>query len=279
MIIDSHQHFWRLSRGDYTWLTSDQRILYQDYLPADLEPMLLANNIRATVLVQAAASEAESRYLFKIAEEHSFVAGVVGWVDFESPTIAQRIAGLTRDGGNKLKGLRPMIQDIADPHWISKTALDTAFEAMTANGLVFDALVKPFQIDALRRRLLRHPKLRAVLDHAGKPDIANNGFDTWSVELDRLARDTATCCKLSGLLTEAGERASLETIAPYVAHAFACFGPQRVLWGSDWPVVNLAGSLTQWLKLARELVGRFAPGHENAVFGGTSNALYQLGIA
>jgi len=144
---------------------------------------------------------------------------------------------------------------------------------------VFDALVKPFQIDALRRRLMQHSKLRAVLDHAGKPDIANDGFDTWALDLERLARNTSAYCKLSGLLTEAGEKASTEHMAPYVAHAFACFGPERVLWGSDWPVVNLTGSLTQWLKLARELVGRFAPGHENAVFGGTANALYQLGIA
>jgi L-fuconolactonase len=238
MIIDSHQHFWRLSRGDYTWLTTDHRVLYRDFLPADLAPLLSENSIRATVLVQAAASEAESRYLFEIAETHSFVAGVVGWVDFESPTIRQRIAGLTRDGGNKLKGLRPMIQDIADPHWVSRPALDRAFEAMAANGLVFDALVKPFQIDALRKRLLRHSKLRAVLDHAGKPDIANDGFDSWALDLERLARNTSAYCKLSGLLTEAGDRASTEHLAPYVAHAFACFGPERVLWGSDWPVVT-----------------------------------------
>jgi L-fuconolactonase len=278
MIIDAHQHFWLLSRADYDWLRPDQAVLYRDYLPTDLAPLLLDNGVRATVLVQATPSEVETRYLFRLAQENSFIAGVIGWVDFESPVAPLRISALMADGSGKLKGVRQMIQDIADPHWISQPAFDAAFEAIIANDLVFDALVRPPQIDALRRRLMRHPTMRAILNHAGKPDIGNDGFGVWADDLERLARDTGVHCKLSGLLTEAGTMSSTESLAPYVEHIFRCFGPERVLWGSDWPVLNLAGDYAHWLALSRDLVGHFAPSHVEAVFADTAAHFYRLGI-
>ncbi len=184
MIIDAHQHFWDLSRVDYDWLTPDQSILYCNSLPADLAPTLLDQGVRATVLVQAAPSEAETRYLFQLAQAHPFIAGIVGWVDFQLAGAHGRISALITDGRGTLKGLRPMIQDIPDPHWLSQPALDEAFEAMIRHGLVFDALVRPGQIAELRARLMRHPELRAVLDHAGKPNIANGSFNAWAEDLE-----------------------------------------------------------------------------------------------
>lgn len=278
MIIDAHQHFWHLSRGDYDWLTPEKGVLYRDYVPAELAPMLVDNEVGATVLIQAAASQAETRYLFALAEAYPFIAGVVGWVDFESTDARRGISALIADGRGKLKGLRPMIQDIPDPRWILRPTLGAAFEAMIAHDLVFDALVRPEHIDVLRIRLMQHPTLRAVLDHAGKPDIANEGFDTWAESLERLARDTAVHCKLSGLLTEAGGRTSPEDLAPYIAHIFLCFGSKRVLWGSDWPVLNLACDYAHWLGLSRRFVNRFAPGQEQDVFGDTAARLYQLEV-
>ena len=278
MMIDAHQHFWHLSRGDYDWLTPEKGVLYRDYVPAELAPMLVDNEVGATVLIQAAASQAETRYLFGLAEAYPFIAGVVGWVDFESTDARRGISALIADGRGKLKGLRPMIQDISDPRWILRPTLGAAFEAMIAHDLVFDALVRPEHIDVLRIRLMQHPTLRAVLDHAGKPDIANEGFDTWAESLERLARDTAVHCKLSGLLTEAGGRTSPEDLAPYIAHIFLCFGSKRVLWGSDWPVSNLACDYAHWLGLSRRLVNRFAPGQEQDVFGDTAARLYQLEV-
>jgi L-fuconolactonase len=278
MIIDAHQHFWCLSRADYDWLTPDTGILYRDYLPVDLAPMLLDHDVRATVLVQAAASEAETRYLFQLAQAHPFIAGVVGWVDFEAADAHRRISALVADGRGNLKGLRPMIQDIADPDWISKPTLDSTFEAMVTYDLVFEALIKSSQIDRLRTRLMRHPNLRAVLDHAGKPDIANAAYDSWAKDIERLARDTTVYCKCSGLLTEAGTRRSPDEIAPYMAHIFECFGAHRVIWGSDWPVLNVACDYGQWLALSCDLVNRFAAGSETDVFGGTAARFYQLEI-
>jgi L-fuconolactonase len=276
MIIDAHQHFWDLSRADYDWPTPGQGKLYRNYLPGDLAPTLSDHGVRATVLVQAAPSEAETRYLFRLAHAHPFIAGIVGWVDFQSAGALGRISAMVADGRGKLKGLRPMIQDIPDPNWLSGPSLDEAFEAMVEHGLVFDVLIRPAQINEVRARLIRHPNLRAVLDHAAKPDIANGSFDAWAEDLERLARDTTAYCKLSGLLTEARIGASEKDLAPYVAHIFHCFGAQRVLWGSDWPVLNLVCDYGHWLALSRAFVVRLAARYETDVFGGTATRLYQL---
>jgi L-fuconolactonase len=276
MIIDAHQHFWQLSRGDYEWLTPEAGALYRDYLPNDLVPLLKEHGVGATVLVQAAATEAESRFLLRLAREHAFIAGVVGWVDFEAADVGERIAALATAGAGKLKGLRPMIQDIPDPRWIARPSLDAAFEALVAHELVFDALVRPVHLAALRERLLRHPRLRAVLDHAGKPDIARGALEPWAAALERLAGDTAICCKLSGLLTEAGTRRSTADLTPWVAQLFRSFGAERMLWGSDWPVLEAAGSYGEWLGLAQELIERCAPARAAQVLSGTAHRLYRL---
>jgi L-fuconolactonase len=276
MIVDSHQHFWDLGRGDYTWLTPDAGVLYRNFLPGDLAQTLRAQGVSATIVVQAAATEAETHFLFSLAALNPFIAGVVGWLDFENPAVADRVAALAAAGGGKLKGLRPMIQDIADPEWVTRHALDAAFEALAPRGLVFDALVRPRHLRPLRERLLRHSTLRAVLDHAGKPDIVRGELDSWARDLERLARDTSVCCKLSGLLTEAGARWSTDDIAPYVAHVFSCFGPERILWGSDWPVLTSIASYADWLRLSQQLIDRFAPGRAHDVLALNAARLYGL---
>jgi L-fuconolactonase len=277
MIVDAHQHFWRPDRGDYGWLRPADGILYRDYLPQDLAPLIGAHRVQATVLVQAAPTEAETRYLLDLAAQTDFVAGVVGWVDMEAPGAPGRIADLVAYGRGKLKGLRPMVQDIADLRWLLKPVLDPAFEAMIDHGLVFDALVSPRHLQPLQARLLRHPKLRAVLDHAGKPDIAGKVFPSWAEDVAKLARELPLLhCKLSGLLTQAGESAGVDELEPYVAHLFEHFGPKRLMWGSDWPVLNLRSEYRHWLELAQTLVRRHAPGHEQEVFGATAIGFYAL---
>lgn len=278
MIIDSHQHFWQLARGDYGWLTPAAGVLYRDYLPQNLAPLLRANAVQATVLVQAAPTEAETLFLLSLAHEHAFIGGVVGWADFDAADAPRRIAALVKAGAGKLKGLRPMIQDIDDPRWLARPSLDVSFAAMAEHDLVFDALVRPVHLEVLHERLLRHPSLRAVLDHAGKPDIAANGFEGWARALERLARETSVCCKLSGLLTEAGGQGGA-ALEPWVALLFASFGPQRVLWGSDWPVLNAAGSYADWLTMSRALIGRYAPGHEENVLALNASRLYRIADA
>jgi L-fuconolactonase len=274
--IDAHQHYWSLQRGDYEWLTPDDRILYRDFTPADLSGELAACSIRATVLVQAAATEAETRFLFDLARQNASIAGVIGWVDFECNDVADRIGVLVQEGGGKLKGLRPMIQDIDDPYWLDRPSLDAAFDALLAHDLTFDALVKPVHLEMLARRLQRHPALRAVLDHAGKPDIAGGSLERWSRQIEQLARATSVCCKLSGFLTQAATGSGAAALDAVVEHIFACFGAERILWGSDWPVLTLRASYRQWLNMALGLVQRHAPGQEEAVFGANAVRFYRL---
>ena len=280
-LIDAHQHYWRLARGDYSWLTPQFGPLYRDFEPGDLAAPLAACGIGATVLVQAAATEAETRHLIGLARQHASIAGIVGWVDFEAAQVRERMARLMEEGGGIIRGFRPMIQDIADPLWLARESLDPAFEALAAADLSFDALVMPRHLELLRQRLQRHPDLRAVLDHAGKPDIgagvASPAWEAWALQLERLARETSICCKLSGLLTEAAPGADAAVLDPYVAHIFACFGAARVLWGSDWPVLSLRGSYGQWFEMARTLVERHAPGQQEAVFAANAQRFYRLG--
>ena len=276
--VDAHQHYWNLQRGDYAWLTAEEVTLYRDFTPEDLSGQLADCAVGATVLVQAAATEAETRFLFGLARDHASIAGVVGWVDFAANDVEDRVRSLVREGGGKLKGLRPMIQDIDDPLWLEDASLDTAFRALLEHDLAFDALVTPRHLPVLERRLQRHPTLRAVLDHAGKPDIAGGAFEPWARRIERLARGTSLHCKLSGLLTQASPSAGAAELDAFVACIFRCFGAERVMWGSDWPVVTLRAPYREWLEMALALVNRHAPGHEEAVFAGNAIRFYRLDL-
>jgi L-fuconolactonase len=192
--------------------------------------------------------------------------------------VAERINRLVRNGQGMLKGLRPMVQDISDPDWLDRRSLDAAFEAMIVNDLVFDALVTPRHLAALIRRLRRHPRLRAVLDHAGKPDIANAKVEPWAGLLEQLAHSAEVHCKLSGLLTQATQGAGVAELDAFVARIFSCFGADRVMWGSDWPVVTLRATYQEWLQMSLDLVHRYAPGSEDAVFGANAFRFYHLDV-
>jgi L-fuconolactonase len=270
--IDSHQHFWRLSRGDYGWLTPALGEIHRDFEPADLSPLLARHAIGATILVQAAPSEAETRFLLGLAAATPFVAGVVGWSDFEAPDAPARIAALAADP--LLVGLRPMVQDIPDPGWLARPGLAPAFAAMKAHGLVFDALVKPPQIPTLLALLERETELPVVVDHGAKPDLAGADLSDWRAGIAALAARPNTACKLSGLVTEAGPDWSEATLAPVVAHLLSCFGPERLLWGSDWPVVTLAASYDRWLAAAERLTATLPPAGRAAIFGGNAARIY-----
>ncbi|WP_371171155.1 amidohydrolase family protein [Aliiroseovarius sp. 2305UL8-7] len=240
MMIDTHQHFWKLDRGDYGWLTPDLTPLYRDFLPEDLEPILKACGIDATIAVQAADSEAETDYLLTLADRYEWIVSVVGWVDLEAQSAVASIERLARHP--KLVGLRPMIQDIEDEAWMLRDTLRPAIDAMVANDLTFDALVTPRHLHHLKAFLTRYPELRVVIDHCAKPEIRNDAFEPWASQMIELADFPNVFCKMSGLATEAREGWAPEDLKPYLAHVCRQFGPSRVLFGSDWPVVNLASS-------------------------------------
>jgi L-fuconolactonase len=271
--VDAHQHFWRLDRGDYGWLTPQLAPIYRDYLPEHLAPQLANAGVGTTVLVQAAPTVEETRFLLELAHQHSFIAGVVGWVDFESADAADTIAKLAEDP--QLLGLRPMIQDIPDPDWMLDTGLAAAFEAMLDHGLVFDALVLPQHLSALLELTARYPDLAMVLDHGAKPPLASGDLAAWKQGVAALARETLMVCKLSGLVTEAGSCAP-QKLAPAVDHLLECFGPKRMMWGSDWPVCELTCSYDEWRAATDSLLVRLSVTEREHILSGTARATYGI---
>jgi L-fuconolactonase len=278
MKVDAHQHFWRLADRTGAWPPPSLGAIHRDFGPADLAPLLEATGIEATVLVQSLPDLHDTRWMLGVAHATPWVRGVVGWVDFKAPDAPATIAELARDP--LLKGLRPMLQDLPDDDWIADPATAPAAEAMARHGLVFDALVLPRQLAALHVFAARHPGLRIVIDHAAKPFIARGEIEPWRAEMARLAALPHVHCKLSGLLTEAGERGDTEGLHPYVQALWSSFGPRRLIWGSDWPVLRLAGDYAGWLALAEGLVGelepRATPADREALFGGNAATLYRL---
>jgi L-fuconolactonase len=272
MRIDAHHHLWTLARGDYGWLTPALAPIYRDFQLPDLAPHLAAAGIEGTILVQAAPTEAETMFLLDIAEGSSVVRGVVGWTDFDAADGVARIDALA--ARNLLVGLRPMVQDIAADDWLLRPALAPLLAAMAANGLVFDALVLPRHLPRLLQVIGRHPDLAFVLDHCGKPRLAAGEIETWKRDIALLAQHPNVVCKLSGLVTEAAPDWKIADLRQAVDHVVACFGPQRLLWGSDWPVVDLAGGYATWFATAETLLADLSPRDKASVFGGNAARIY-----
>ena len=274
MIIDAHHHLWRLSRGDYDWLTPDLAPLYRDFEPADLAPLMTAGGVDGGIVVQAAESEAETHFLLELADATPAILGVVGWTDFAAPDTPAAIARMA--GHPKLKGFRPMLQDDPDDDFILRPNALAAVAALRDSGLRLDALVRPRHLPRLVALRARFPDLPMVIDHAAKPDIAGGAWAPWADDLRRVADDGRTCCKLSGLLTEAAPGADAEALRRYADLVVDAFGADRVMWGSDWPVVLLASDYRGWLAMAWSLTAGCAEAERAAIFGGTAARFYGL---
>ena len=274
MIVDAHFHCWRLARGDYGWLGPELGRIHRDVSIDDWWAEAQPLGVEAGVLVQAAPTAAETDFLLEQAAASKTVLGVVGWVDLLADDAPRRIEQLvTRP---KLKGLRPMLHDLPDPDWILQPALDPALRAMAAHGLAFDALVRPVHLPRLIELCRRHPRLQVVVDHGGKPAIASAQWQPWAADLQRLADETQAACKLSGLLTEAGAAPGRGAADRWAAHLLDCFGAERLLWGSDWPVLELAASYRDWWGDTGRLLGRLPESERAAVLGGNARRMYQL---
>jgi L-fuconolactonase len=278
--VDAHQHFWRIARTDYGWLTPALPRLYRDMLPAELAPLLRRSGIAKTIVVQAAETEAETAFLLELATRHEYIAGVVGWTDLAAPDAPARIEQMARD--RRLVGLRPMLQDLADDEWLLRESVQPAIAAMTRAGLRLDALIRPRHLSMLLRFADRHPDLPIVVDHAAKPEIRNGSIAEWSNDIRRVGRETRAFCKLSGLVTEAADGWSSEVLAPYVDVLLDAFGPRRLMWGSDWPVLlegypaDTLEPYADWCDTAARLIERVSRDDRAQIFGGTAAAFYDI---
>ncbi|MES3027942.1 MAG: amidohydrolase family protein [Pseudomonadota bacterium] len=274
MIIDAHQHFWRPERSDYGWLKPELTALYRDFQPSDLEPVLAAHGVDGTVIIQAAPTEAETHYLLKLASHWTIARAVVGWVDLTSGQAARSLEQLARNP--LLRGVRPMIQDEPDPDWMLQPAVGGSLQALRRYGLTFDALVQPRHLQALKRLVDHHPELPVVIDHGGKPQIAAGAYRSWADDIRALSERPQVMCKLSGLPTEAGPRTADADLRPYVEHLLECFGPARLMWGSDWPVLTAVGDYGAWLGQAKRLVQSLSADEQAQIFGRTAARFYGI---
>jgi L-fuconolactonase len=272
--VDSHQHFWAVARGDYGWMESSPFLapIRRDFHPADYETFRSAYGIDRTVLVQAAPTIAETDFMLSLADATPWIGKVVGWVDFEDASHRRHLERLARHP--KFSGVRPMIQDIADIDWMLRPDVQWGYDAICALDLTFDALGVPRHLGNFRRLFDRYPKMRVVIDHCMKPEIRNDAFESWAAGIAEIAAKTPVYCKLSGLATEAQADWQVATLRPYAQHIISAFGPDRVMWGSDWPVVNLAGGFDPWRRAAEEIVGTGAA--RDRIFGGTAAEFYRL---
>jgi L-fuconolactonase len=270
VLIDAHCHIWRLGENDQAWPTPDLATIYRNFDLKDLAKASGQTGPSGVVLVQSQPSERDTEWLLQVAAVDPLALGVVGWTDLAAPNAPARIGALARNP--RLKGLRPMLQDLPGD-WILDPALEPAIAAMIAADLAFDALIKPRHLPHLLTFIGRWPDLRLVVDHGAKPEIGEGRLDPWRDQIVALAEQPGVHCKLSGLLTEAGDAPTAEAVAPYAAHLLEVFGPERLMWGSDWPVLNLAGDYASW----RALCATWVPPADHAqVFGETARRFYRL---
>jgi L-fuconolactonase len=274
MLVDAHHHFWTVARGDYHWLAGAPKILHRDYLAAEFVLLIRRFGISKTILVQAAATVAETEFLLDIADVTSSVSGVVGWLDFESDAFEATLTKLMERP--KLVGLRPMLQDLDDDHYILRPRVLRNLQVLAETGLCFDILTFPRHLKSVAAMLSQVKNLRAVVDHLSKPAIASGALEPWRADISRIADFENVHCKISGMVTEADPLAwSVADLKPFVHHVAACFGKERLMFGSDWPVCTVAASYAEVLA---STILALPPeiGFDSGVFGRNALAFYRI---
>ena len=277
-VIDSHHHVWDPARRQYPWLT-DPRIS-RPFGVDDLRPLLEANGVAATVLVQTVSDLDETREFLALAARTDVIAGVVGWADLTDPGLAQTLAELKAgEHGRYLVGIRHQVHDEPDENWLLRDDVQLGLGAVAEAGLTYDLLIRPRELPAALTVAQDFPHLRFVIDHLAKPPIASGELEPWSELMHGFADLENVACKLSGMVTEAGPAWTVAGLRPYVQRVMDIFGPFRLMFGSDWPVCLLAAEYGTVLETLREILTEVEPrGIESdvAIFGGTAMHWYGL---
>jgi L-fuconolactonase len=277
MIIDSHQHFWQVGKFDYPWMSPDLGVLYRDYLPEMLEPILNQNDVAKTILVQASNSLSETRWLLSLADQYQFIAGVVGWVDLASSGMAEHLE--TFEANSKFKGVRHLVESEPAADWLVQPEVLRGLKTLEQHGVAYDLLVDTRHLKHVKTVAETCPRLRLVVDHMAKPPIANGEVTEWASGLREVAAYPNVSCKLSGLVTEASHNSwRTEDLRPYVEKALEFFGPNRLIFGSDWPVCLLAASYSKVLETFQSLMRELSDEERTMIFGGNAAIFYQLQI-
>lgn len=272
--IDTHVHFWKYHKIRDAWITGDMKTLQQDYLPQTLIGTLKRNGVDGCVAVQADQSELETLFLVELAKTHSIIKGVVGWVDLQNENIGERLHYFSQYP--IIKGWRHVVQGEPDD-FLLRPAFQKGISALQQYNYTYDVLIYPRQLKAALEFVARFPAQKLVIDHCAKPDIAGKEIDEWAGMMKEIAKHPNVYCKLSGLFTEAKwKQWSPGEFYPYLDVVFDAFGTDRLLFGSDWPVILLSGMYVQWKSLLEKYMENFDRDEKENVFGKNATRFYNL---
>ena len=276
MIVDAHQHFWQISRGVNTWIDDSISGIRRDYSPEHLAPYLKHLGIDKTILVQASETVEENRFMTDLADQCDFIGGIVAWVDLSASSAVDKLEQLAANP--LIKGIRPVLQGIEDDEWILQENVISALRELPILGLRFDALIQTRHLNAISEVASLIPELAIVVDHAAKPVISDGAEPdaAWFDGMSELAQNEQVFCKLSGLVTEHGEGWTVNALRPVFEHLLNVFTPDRLMWGSDWPVLELDGSYVQWFSCVNSLISDLSSTERDQILGGSAARFYGL---
>ena len=276
-MIDSHQHFWNYDPAQYEWIDRSMSVLKHDFLPEDAHVVMKPLGVTGTIAVQARQSEAETEWLIELANDDPFIRGVVGWIDLRAADVERQLERVGHE--SCVVGVRHVVQ--AEPAgFLDDPAFRLGVAALARYDLVYDILIYERQMAEAARFAAAFPAQRMVLDHLGKPDIRHGEFARWRTGLAALAALPHVWCKLSGLVTEADRHSwTPAQLRPYLDAALELFGPERVMFGSDWPVCTVAASYEQVLALVRDAIAEYSPDEQAQILGHTAEAVYLSGVS
>jgi len=275
MKIDSHQHFWQYDPSKHEWINDEMKKIRKDFLPEDLAPILQQNGIDACVAVQADQSEAETNFLIELASKNDFIKGVVGWVDLMADNVYDRFEYYSEF--KIVKGFRHIVQGETDPEFMLRPKFKAGITELGAYDFTYDILIYHYQLDQAIRFVKLFPEQKFVLDHIAKPDIKSGEYGTWQTEIKKLALHQNVYCKLSGIITE-GEWEGWKPadFKVYLETVLKAFGPERLMFGSDWPVCLVAGQYEEVLGIVTDFIGNLTPLEQKKIMGGTAQKFYNL---
>ncbi|WP_406396456.1 amidohydrolase family protein [Streptomyces sp. NBC_00882] len=283
VLIDAHHHLWDLDRRPQPWLDDpDLASISRTFTPGDLRSTathpIAGRHLHSTVVVQCIPDVPETEDLLALAEQESLIEAVVGWADLTSPAIGETLDRLLAGpGGAYLRSLRHLVQGESNPRWLQRPDVERGLATVRDHGLSYDVLIHSHQLGQAIRLAERFPDLPQVLNHAGKPDIARGELIDWQHQMHRLAGHPQVVCKLSGLITEADHATwTTDDLRPVWDTLLTAFGPDRLMFGSDWPVANLAGGWNRWAATVDELLTDCAEHEIQAILAGTATAFYRL---
>jgi L-fuconolactonase len=273
--IDSHQHFWKFDPIRDSWITEEMNVIRRDFLPQDLLPVLQQNSFDGSVLVQSDQSEAENEFQLNNASQHEFIKGVVGWVDLLSPSVEERLQYYSQF--KKMKGFRHVLQGEKDRAFMLQPVFMKGIGLLRKYNFTYDILVFPNQLKHIQDFVKAFPDQPFVIDHIAKPNIKDKKIDEWKKDMEAIAKFENVSCKISGMATEADwVNWKKQDFNPYIDTVIEAFGPDRILYGSDWPVCLVTGSYERILEIVEYYFSSFSPGEQELFFGGNAIKFYNL---